>query len=167
MSVKAYLSCFFVLCIGLVACEPATKNQATPPAASPTPEASQELAPADQSGQGQSKGGHFWVSYTPTPNPIPFEDSFDLELKVFKGEDKVTPLTEAKLDQVRATMPSHHHGMKVEPTIVPGSSPGTFLIQGMRFHMQGKGEDGRWLLEFVLRDGATIETASFDVQCCR
>lgn len=162
MSTKAYLSCIFLLCIGLAACEPAAKPQPSTPQPPP-----QELAPADQSGQGKSEGGHFWVSYKPTPNPIPFEDSFDLELKVFKGEDQQTPLATAKLDQVRATMPSHNHGMKVEPTIVPGASPGTFLIQGMRFHMQGKGEDGRWLLEFVLRDGATIETASFDVQCCR
>ena len=124
--------------------------------------------PADQSGAAKSANGRFWISYTPSPNPIPFQDSFSLEVKIMEASDQATLVTGATLDQARATMPAHSHGMKVEPTIKPGAQPGVFKVEGMRFHMQGDDEDGRWLLELVARDDqGVIDTASFDVQCCR
>ena len=48
--------------------------------------------------------------------------------------------------------------MKVEPSITPAGK-GAFTVEGMRFHMQGPGEDGRWVLELVIRDGEVIDRA--------
>lgn len=123
--------------------------------------------PKDQAAAKASKDGHLWVSVKPTPNPIPYEDAFDLEVRLLDPKDKLTALEGASLDQVRATMPSHNHGMKVEPVIEATQTPGTFLVKGMRFHMQGDDQDGYWLLELVVRKQDIVDVASFDLQCCR
>jgi hypothetical protein len=36
----------------------------------------------------------------------------------------------------------------------------------MKFHMQGPGKHGRWVIEAVLNDGSTVDKVSYDVQCC-
>ena len=46
-------------------------------------------------------------------------------------------LASAGIDQIDAIMPAHDHGMKVEPTIET-IGEGTFRVEGMRFHMQGR-----------------------------
>lgn len=125
-----------------------------------------DTIPADQRGEGLTQGGHFFVKYTPTINPIPFQDLFGLKVEVYDGADRSVVRSGATLDQVRATMPAHRHGMKVEPSIT-AAGKGAFTVEGMRFHMQGPGEDGRWVLELVIRDGEVIDRATFDLQCCR
>ncbi|MEM1347357.1 MAG: hypothetical protein AAGI01_02295 [Myxococcota bacterium] len=121
--------------------------------------------PEDQSGAGMTKQGKFYVSFAPTANPIPFQELFGLKISVF-GPDKKTPAKDVKLDQVRAVMPAHNHGMNVEPEM-QASGEGAFEVSGMRFHMQGEGDDGKWVLELVLRDGEQIDTFSHELQCCR
>jgi len=121
--------------------------------------------PEDQSGAGMTKQGKFYVTFAPTKNPIPFQDLFGLEVGVF-APDKKTPAKTAKLDQVRAIMPAHKHGMNVEPE-VKATGEGTFAVSGMRFHMQGEGDDGKWVLELVINDGNDIDTFSHELQCCR
>lgn len=125
-----------------------------------------ETIPKDQSGGALTKDKKFFVSYTPSINPIPFQELFDLEIKVLTAQEPRKPVADAKLDDVRATMPAHKHGMKVKPTI-EAAGPGTFRVKGMRFHMRGDGEHGLWALEVVAREGETIDVARFDLQCCR
>lgn len=125
-----------------------------------------QTIPKDQSGGALTKDKKFFISYTPSINPIPFQELFDLEVKVLTATEPRTPVAEAKLDDVRATMPAHKHGMKVKPTI-EAAGPGTFRVKGMRFHMRGDGEHGLWALEIVAREGETIDVARFDLQCCR
>lgn len=149
----------------LVGCE--SKPKAPPAAQAPPKPTSAQGAPAgqDQSGEGLTVGKKFWVKYTPRTNPIPFQELFELELEVLDPADKTTPIAGAKLDQVRAVMPAHKHGMKVKP-LVTELAPGKFLVEGMRFHMRGKGDDGLWVLEAVINHEGEIDQTSFDIQCC-
>lgn len=174
--VSALLGAAFVATILLAACErlPAEQTAAADPAQAPpqtatggadtAPGTVQE--PADQSMRGATKGGHFHLVATPLPNPIPFQKLFEIDVQVFRAGDTETPAADAALDQVRATMPAHRHGMKNEPEI-EALGGGKFRVKGMRFHMQGPGQDGHWLLEFVVREGSTIDSAQFDLQCCQ
>ncbi len=125
-----------------------------------------EEIPEDQSGAGPTENDTFYVTYTPTPNPIPFQELFSLDVEVFASKARENHIEGVSLDQVRAIMPAHDHGMKVEPKI-ERVGPGKFRVRGMRFHMQGAGEDGRWVLEMVLNDGGRIDQTAFEVQCCR
>ena len=121
--------------------------------------------PEDQSRRGPSEHGDFFVTVTPEPNPIPFQELFELEVKVFESEAAKTPVEAANLDEVRATMPAHDHAMKTAPEVIK-EGPGHFRVKGMKFHMQGAGEDGRWVIDLTVNADGTIDTAKFDVQCC-
>jgi len=123
--------------------------------------------PDDQSRQGWSQRRDFYVSVTPSPNPIPFQEIFSLTVTVYEDDTKQSPMTDVGLDQVRAVMPAHDHGMKVDPKIESTQAPGEFRVKGMRWHMKGPGKDGHWKLELVLNTGSTIDTATFDFQCCQ
>lgn len=145
----------------LIACK-----QPAPPTPAQQAEAASDI-PADQSNRGLTVNKKFWVEYTPSVNPIPFNQIFSLTVRVADPERHDQPLASASLDEARITMPAHGHGMKVKHTIEPGAEPGTFIIKGLQLHMNGEGENGRWALEFVINDRGTIDQASFDVQCCR
>ncbi|QDG50373.1 hypothetical protein FIV42_06385 [Persicimonas caeni] len=128
--------------------------------------ASQTDIPADQTMKGKTEGGNFYVVVTPKPNPIPFQELFELDVKVYETEKAEKLVEGVELDQVRATMPAHKHGMKTEPKVAKNED-GSFTVTGMKFHMQGEGEHGYWLVETVLNKDGTIDQAKFDVQCCR
>ena len=106
----------------------------------------------------------------PQPAPIPFQQLFSLEVQVFKDAERHPVDATTSLDDVRATMPAHNHGMNVRPTITPhpDGTPGKFLVRGMRYHMRGEGEDGLWVLELILQDSARgiIDKTSIPTQCC-
>ncbi len=123
--------------------------------------------PDDQSREGWSNRNEFYVSLTPSPNPVPFQQLFALKVTVYEDDTKQTPMDDVAVDQVRAVMPAHDHGMKVDPSVKSTDSTGQFRIEGMRWHMKGPGKDGHWKLELVLNAGSTIDTASFDFQCCQ
>ena len=122
--------------------------------------------PADQSGEGKTEGGEFLVKYKPSPNPIPFQKHFTMELEVYDAKDTSKPLEGVSIDSVKAVMPAHNHGMKVKPEIKE-VSPGKFTVEGMRFHMQGPEKDGLWVLEAVVNHNGRIDQTKFEFQCCR
>ncbi len=128
--------------------------------------ASQTDIPQDQTMAGATQNGSFYVVATPKPNPIPFQQLFGLDVKVYQSPKKQTLAKGVSLDQVRAVMPAHGHGMKTQPKITDHGD-GTFSVEGMKFHMQGEGKDGHWVVEMVLNQNGTIDQTRFDVQCCR
>lgn len=142
-----------------------TDDKAPSPASAEPTRAKSDQPSVDQSHAGLSEGEHFFVEITPDPNPIPFQELFTLELRVLDPSDKETLLADVQVDQVRATMPAHKHGMKVKPSIT-ARGDGTFLVEGMKFHMQGPREHGRWVIEAVLNDGERVDKVSYAVQCC-
>jgi len=59
-----------------------------------------------------------------------------------------------------ATMPDHGHGMNVQPTIEAGTEPGTFVIEGVNFHMPGT-----WKIDISLESDGTTTAATVDYEC--
>ncbi len=178
------ISLLIVALVGLAACdsqkadEPAQADQAEQ--VGQTEEAEQAVEeeepdqeepaeaeiPADQTLEGETENGEFYVVMTPEPNPIPFQELFVLDVKVYEDESKATLAEGVGMDQLRAVMPAHGHGMKNAPQIEK-TDEGSFTVEGMRFHMQGEGKHGLWVVEAVLNREGTIDQTKFDVQCCR
>jgi type I restriction enzyme R subunit len=57
--------------------------------------------------------------------------------------------------------------LRLEAYRIEKTDEGSFTVRGMRFHMQGEGEHGLWVVEAVLNREGTIDQTKFDVQCCR
>lgn len=153
-------ACLLLLMLS-AACKPAEVDESAA-----EEEAKAAEIPADQTMAGATKDDKFYVVATPSINPIPFQELFELEVEIYRDAQREELAEDAVLDQVRALMPAHRHGMKNEPEI-EALSGGKFLVKGMRFHMQGEGEDGHWTLDYLVREGSTIDSALFDLQCCR
>ncbi len=66
------------------------------------------------------------------------------------------PIAGAQIE-VRGGMPDHDHGLPTRPEVSAESEPGSYLLQGVRFHMPG-----RWLIEFDIRLGEDSDSASLE-----
>jgi len=157
----------------VLACEPKSSPPESHIGNAPGPEAAASAVedyaakiPEDQTLSGATPSGDLFIVATPSINPIPFQKLVEFEVRVFTDAAHTTPATEVSLDQVRPMMPAHKHGMKNKPEIEK-TADGVFRVHGLRFHMQGAGEDGYWTLSFLLRNGAALEEVTFDIQCCR
>ena len=110
-----------------------------------------------------SDKGSYLVTYTPTPDPIPVLQDFDLEIELQDMEGN--PIFENIEVEATADMPAHNHGMPQEPVVSFGDA--SFLAEGFYFQMSGDWE----ILVYVseqLDDGTTnIEQATFEVVCCQ
>lgn len=122
--------------------------------------------PEDQTLSGAGPSGNLFLVATPSPNPIPFQELVEFEVRVYEDAEHTKLAEGVKLDQVRPMMPAHGHGMKTKPEIEKVED-GVFRVHGMQFHMQGDGDDGAWTIDFLLRDAGQLEVIPFDLQCCR
>lgn len=93
--------------------------------------------------------GSFWVHFVPPPSKFPFNESFDLEVRISSDEKGRTPIAVHAL-VVDAAMPEHRHGMVVTPRVTR-IGVGDFKVEGLLLHM-----NGHWELYFdVTRRGIT------------
>lgn len=129
----------------------ASAAQGCATASSPAPS-----APSLQRGR-PSDGGDFYVVYSPTPDPVPLNQLFRLELALFEGSDRSQPAADAEV-LVRGWMPEHEHGMNLVPEVHPLGG-GRFSVEGMLFHMPG-----RWQLIVEVRRHGAAEHATFEIQ---
>lgn len=123
-------------------CRPAAR----PPAADVT--APSHAAPTE--------GGSWRVAWSARGGAIPLNEPFVLDVAVRRG-DTGEPPSEGVSVVVDAGMPSHGHGMTLEPRTEP-AGPGAWTVDGMLFHMPGP-----WELEVVVVDGTATERAAFTV----
>ena len=105
-----------------------------------------------------SSNGAFRVTYAPTPDPIPFNEIFSLQLTAQDAASS-TALSGATL-AVDAWMPAHNHGMTTQPSTVAGAN-GAFTTTGMQFHMSGA-----WEIRVDVTHNGTTDRALFAVECC-
>ena len=96
-------------------------------------------------------GGSFEVTVTSTPQPIPLNELFELDVEV-RATAKLDDPNPVWLD-VLATMPAHKHGMNTLPR-VEDLGEGRFRVRGLLFHMAGE-----WELEFDVVKGRIHEHA--------
>jgi hypothetical protein len=118
----------------------ATGSAAPPPAAA----AAEPRVVEERSGV--TSNGLFVVTWAPVPDPIPFNEAFKLQVSVARAATPTERERAAGLE-VDATMPAHGHGMNRTPHVLPNGD-GTFLVEGMLFHMSGE-----WNLIFHVRSG--------------
>jgi hypothetical protein len=103
------------------------------------------VASADDPDTWLSRSGHFRVSYESELQPIVINrmHSWIFEVADSDGE----PVTGAKLT-VSGGMPAHDHGLPTAPEVTRELTPGRYLLEGLRFHM-----DGDWQIEIVIEAG--------------
>lgn len=104
--------------------------------------------------------GEFFVRYASTPDPIPTEQLFELEVWVYESSDMETTVEASSLD-VEAEMPTHGHGMNTKPE-VSSEGAGTFNIKGMKFHMPSD-DQNPWVIRLTVEKGETTDVAKFKV----
>ena len=74
--------------------------------------------------------------------------------------DSKSALVPNALLEVEGGMPDHNHGLPTQPRVTAEIAPGTYLLQGVRFHMPG-----RWRMQFIIstKDQEEIGIASFEL----
>lgn len=107
----------------------------------------------------ETDGGTWFVSYTPSPDPLPVQALFGLEITVASALDHSDLIEDAQL-HVDAMMPSMGHGMDVVPKVV-SHGDGTFSVSNMEFSMTGD-----WEILVDVTSANKTEQAVFTVNCC-
>ncbi len=84
-----------------------------------------------------------WTIYVDTSiNPLRINTMHSWQIRVIDSESK--PVTMASVS-IEGGMPEHDHGLPTRPKVTSEISPGTYLLQGVRFHMPG-----RWEIKFTI-----------------
>ena len=84
-----------------------------------------------------------WTIYVDTSiNPLRINTIHSWQIRVIDSESK--PVTMASVS-IEGGMPEHDHGLPTQPKVTSEISPGTYLLQGVRFHMPG-----RWEIKFTI-----------------
>jgi len=68
------------------------------------------------------------------------------------------PLKSANIEMVGG-MPDHDHGLPTEPQVTEEVEPGKYLLEGVRFHMQGK-----WQIIFTIKENGNKDQAILELQ---
>ncbi len=141
--------------------EPAGPARPVEPAKSAEPVAPVESVPAPDAlpvgpRSTYSVARKFWVRQVPTPDPIPLNASFELELEIRDGTDPERPVTGAQVF-VSGWMPDHLHGMNRRASTTE-LGDGRYRIRGMLFHMPG-----HWQILVDVVERGLSERAELDV----
>lgn len=97
-----------------------------------------------------SRGEEFLVSYKSKMQPIVINriHGWVLHVETAGGE----PVNEAKI-AVDGGMPEHDHGLPTMPAVTRNLGDGDYLIEGLRFHM-----NGYWEIELTITAGGETDT---------
>lgn len=107
------------------------------------------LAAAEPSGW-LSGTGAYRLSYESRAVPVPVNQmhSWVLHLQTADG----SPVSGAEI-LVSGGMPAHDHGLPTAPRVTRELGAGDYLVEGLRFHM-----NGYWELRFTIAVGETADT---------
>ena len=78
----------------------------------------------------------YFVTASAEPAPIPLNEFFALTVQIHDGSDHEVMLEDVNV-RVDAEMPGHRHGMNVRPELSRNAN-GSFVVEGMLFHMPGR-----------------------------
>ena len=82
-------------------------------------------------------------------SPLRINEMHSWRIKVLDSESE--PVTNASIS-IEGGMPDHDHGLPTRPRITSEIRPGTYLLQGIRFHKPGK-----WECKFIITTGTRQE----------
>lgn len=100
---------------------------------------------ADEPDISISREGHFQVSYTSEVQPPVINRIHNWVLYIVDANGE--PVSGASIS-VRGGMPVHDHGLPTAPRVTSEPEPGTYLLEGVRFHMRGQ-----WEIEITIDAG--------------
>jgi hypothetical protein len=120
----------------------------------------QEFSDYTTARQTATENDEFFVTYEPTPAPIPLEELFELSVRVYQSSD-MNSLVDTSDLSVEAEMPTHGHGMNTGPEITV-EQPGVFTIRGMKFHMPSD-PGNPWVIRLTPQIDGSSDTAKFKV----
>lgn len=160
---RASSACVFVFLAGLWALPGCTQRRPAvdgaahgdSAAAQRTSQAAQPMDTDSFPMQRLSNDGSYLVACRPRPDPIPFNEPFELDLLILHPDTR-TALRDVQVS-VDADMPEHRHGMNTRPR-VRGHADGSLSVSGMHFFMAGYWE----IYVDIERDGV-VERAQFGV----
>ena len=147
-----------VLALLCASCSDGSADSAATPGDGGSAGDTSDTGALDVSREQPTDGGTWTVSYAPTPDPLPFSENFDLLLTLTDSGGAAASGVEGVVSS--ATMPSHGHGMNVEP-VATDNGDGTWTASPFKFHMAGM-----WEVTVDVTAGGATERASFNVECC-
>ena len=89
-----------------------------------------------------SRSGHFVASFQSELDPLAINRIHSWTLVVHNTDGR--PVSNADI-AVSGGMPAHDHGLPTQPRVTRELGNGRYLVEGMRFHMQGE-----WIVEVVI-----------------
>ena len=112
-------------------------------------------------GQGQqpalektSEQGLFLVSLESQLNPVPINRMHSWHVTVRNANEQA--VLGAQIT-VTGGMPLHDHGLPTAPRMTRRLEEGRYLVEGMKFHM-----NGMWQLTLTIESGELSDTVTFD-----
>ena len=87
-------------------------------------------------------------------DPLAINTIHSWELVLYTADG--TPVSGAQMSVVGG-MPDHDHGLPTSPVVTSETTPGRYLLEGVRFHMPG-----RWLLTFDVISDQGSESATLE-----
>jgi hypothetical protein len=89
------------------------------------------------------------------PEPIPLNRIHQWQIKVAGSDGSI--IENAQIS-VAGGMPAHNHGLPTAPQVTQELSPGTYLVEGMKFQMGGK-----WQVTFTIQSELTTDAVTFEL----
>ncbi|MAE29044.1 MAG: hypothetical protein CMJ87_08730 [Planctomycetes bacterium] len=129
-------------------------QQPPPPSALAEQVTLTEQEPLAHSSELTFNSGTGTLRWRSEPAEVPLNEPFNLRVQLPGGPQSIDSLA------VDATMPNHRHGMLRAPriTVLGPDDEGSFLVEGMLFHMTGL-----WELHFDTTRGAVTQRAEVDI----
>ena len=87
-------------------------------------------------------------------SPLQINRIHSWHVKIIDAHSK--PVTNARV-AVTGGMPEHDHGLPTQPRVTEEINPGTYLLEGVRFHMPGK-----WSMVISIETEENLSTVSLD-----
>ncbi|HEY5681264.1 MAG TPA: FixH family protein [Pseudomonadales bacterium] len=104
----------------------------------------------------QSRAGHFLVTARSHLDPPATNRMHSWTLHVV---DAAGQIVEDASIEVVGGMPDHDHGLPTAPRVTAYLGGGDYLLEGMRFHM-----NGGWRIELTLRTDDVTDVAVFEIE---
>jgi hypothetical protein len=98
----------------------------------------------------------FVISYEPGIQPLAINRMHSWVVHVETADG--TPVADASVSLVGG-MPDHDHGLPTLPQSTQYLGDGDYLIEGMKFHM-----NGRWIITISIDADGSSDTVNFELQ---
>ena len=87
-------------------------------------------------------------------SPLRINQIHSWHVRILDGDRKTVAVEQL---QINGGMPEHDHGLPTQPQITATLDNGDYLLEGVRFHMQGL-----WLLQIDLQHDSSEDSAAIE-----